>query len=208
MKKLKKIHLPGIRLNPSRWGKTLLATGLLLVFVLGLSQVYEVQSFFFPGRYQEQKLHLIEGECLKVKKGLNSFRAEIDKLKTLRETRAQLPAAPPGRELSLSPSSQAAASVRGTPELPWQSRLQAAKKARVYAARKLPLIDIQLKSLQRSLELQGADIGSAASPAKSEIDRTLQRVQENRACWQAYNDRLNDLSDQLNRLVRETKVNE
>ncbi len=206
MKKMKKIHLPGIHLNPSRYGKSLLAIGLLLVFVLGLSQVYEVQSFFFPGRYQEQKLHLIEGECLKIKKGLQSFRAEIDKLKTLRENRAQLPAAPPGRKLSLSPSSQAAAGGRLTPELPWQSTLQAAKKARVYVARKLPLIDTQLKCLQRSLELQGADIGSAAAPAKSEIDQTLQRVQENRACWQAYNDRLDELSDQLNKLMRETQV--
>ncbi|MGA9756458.1 MAG: hypothetical protein WBV23_15080 [Desulfobaccales bacterium] len=204
---MEKIHQPGIHLNRSRCGKALLAMGLLLVFVLGLSQVYEVQNFFFPGRYQEQKLHLIEGECLKVKKELTSFRAEIDKLKTLRENRAQLPAAPPGRKLSLSPSSQAAASVRLTPELPWQSTLQTAKKARVYVARKLPLIDTQLKSLQRSLELQGADIG-AASPAKSEIDQTLQRVQENRACWQAYHDRLDELSDQLNKLVRETQVNE
>jgi hypothetical protein len=59
---MKKIHLPSIHLNPSRWGKSLLAIGLLLVFVQGLSQLYEVQNFFFPGRYLELKLHLIEEE--------------------------------------------------------------------------------------------------------------------------------------------------
>jgi len=179
----------------------MLTIGLLLVFVQGLSQLYEVQKFLFPGRYYEIGLNLVEGEYVKISKGLKSLTADINKLKVLRENLDHLQTQPPDRKLPDSPSSPAGDRVRFIQELSWQSTLQAAKKARVYVARKLPQIDVQLKSMHRSLERQLSDNGCASPTNQPETKKLLQRVQENQACWRTYNDQLNDLTEQLKRLT-------
>jgi hypothetical protein len=197
-----KIYLSGIHPNPSFWVKLLLTIGLLLVFVQGLSQLYDVQNFFFPGRYYEIELNLVKGEYVKINKSLQSLTADIDKLKVLRENRDHLQTQPPDRKLSNPPSSPDSDRVRVIQELSWQSTLQDAKKARVYVARKLPLIDAQLKCLHRALERQLSENGSASLTNKPETKKLLQRVQEDQACWRTYCNQLDDLTEQLKRLAK------
>ena len=105
---MRKNLLPGLSLNPSSWGRLLLAAGLLLVFVQGLWQLHEVQNFFSPGRYQAIKLNLISKEYPKIAQALASLQDQLITLTRLQKTRAQPDPVPSTRPLSASPGADAA----------------------------------------------------------------------------------------------------
>jgi hypothetical protein len=198
---MKKILFLGPRLNLSRWGPLLLAAGLLLVFVQGLLQLYEVQNFFSPDKYQAIKLNLIKKEYFKIDQGLTSLQDQLTILTMLQQARAKPDPVPSSRPLSASPSPLPAAEARCSPDLSWQAAIHAAKKKRVYVARKLNHLRLILQSMQRDLEAKLSDIGSESSARKPEMEKTLQQIRENRALWQTYDDNLNDLSIKLKKIA-------
>ncbi len=188
--------LPGLNRSPSSWGRLLLAAGLLLVFVQGLLQLYEVQDFFSPGRYQATKLTVIGGEYLKIGQALTSLQTQLPRLAMLQKTRGrpdQVPAARVSPCLPLRPSC--------SPDPAWQAALHAAKKKRVYAARKLNHLNKILQSMQQTLEAELSDLGPESSARKANLEKTLLRIQESRALWKIYNDSLQNLSVALNEIV-------
>jgi hypothetical protein len=189
--------LPGLSLNPSSWGRLLLAAGLLLVFVQGLLQLHVVQNFFSPDKYQAIKLDLISKEYPKIDQALTSLRDQLITLTRLQKTRVQPDPVPSTRPLSASPGADA----RGYPDSSWQAAIHAAKKKQVYAARKLNHLGHILQSMQRDLEAKLSDIGPESSARKPGMEKTLQQIRENRTLWQTYNDNLNDLSIKLKEIV-------
>jgi hypothetical protein len=193
--------LPGLNLNPSNWGKLLLAAGLLLVFVQGLLQLYEVQNFLFPGEYQAAKLNLFKKEYLKIDQGLTSLQDQLAVLTKMQKARATSDAVPASRPVSPVPSPLLAAGGRCYPDSTWQAAIHAAKKKRVYAARKLNHLGLILPSMQRDLESRLSGIGSESSAGKPWIEKTLQKIRESRALWQTYEDKLNDLSINLDKIL-------
>jgi hypothetical protein len=192
---------PRLRPNPSGWGKLLLAAGLLLVFVQGLLQLYEVQEFFFPGRYFAIKLKLIRVECQKIDGGLTSLQAQLDNLARLQEQQAQpylVQAGPSSTGSSLPPS---ALDPRLKPGSSWPALILAAKKKRVYVARKLRYIDAILISMQPALESQLSGNGSGSPARKAALEKTLQQIKAVRALWLIYNTNFQNLSKKLERLA-------
>jgi hypothetical protein len=187
------------RLKPSEWGKLLLAAGLLLVFVMGSMQLYEVQNFFFPGKYHAIKLNLINKEYFKIRQGLAALQAQVDHLSKLPKQPGQANLVPVGRSAVKGAAPLPDDNARFSAGLSWPSLIHAAKKKRVYVARKLVYLDMILKSMHRSLETQLSDRGRA-STRKPEIERTLQQIREDRARWRIYHARLNDLSQRLEKL--------
>ena len=202
---MKKSHPPGIPPKPSEWGKLLLAVGLLLVFVLGLLQLYPVQNFFFPGKYQAIKLNLVRKECLKIEKGLASLQTQVDNLTRLRDQTAQLTLIPSNRALANSSSPAPALGPSSNPELSWQSMIHAAKKKQVYVARKLNYIEVILKSMYRALKTPCSANGSTSSSRTGEHGKICQQILEIRPLLQTYNDQLNDLSKKLEKLKESGK---
>lgn len=198
---MRKILFPGPRLNLSKWGPSLLAAGLLLVFVQGLLQLYAVQNFIFPGQYQANKLNLIRKEYGKIGKRLTSLQEQVTILMTLQPAPTQPDPVPFSRPSSASPSPLPAAEARCSPDSAWQAALQAAKKKRVYAARKLNHIALILQFMQKDQEARLANPGSGSSARKREMERTLQEIRESRALWQTYDDNLNDLSIKLEKII-------
>jgi hypothetical protein len=199
---MKKFHQPDITRNPSQWGRLLLAAGLLLVCAQGLWQFYELRSYLFPFSYHELKLKLIKEEYGRIETGLQSLKAEIDKLQVLRDQQAHL-ALLPSSQSSSCPSpplsgDNAGLEVKST----WQSQIHTAKKNRVYVTQKMNYIRVMLESMDRSLQSKSADNGSAASTINPEMEKILQRVQEDRALWRQYHNDLNNLSGQLNKLEK------
>jgi hypothetical protein len=190
---------PGIPPKPFGWGKLLLAAGLLLVFVLGLLQVYAVQNFFFPGYYQAIKLNLVRKECLKIDKGLASLRTQVDNLTRLRDQTAQLTLIPSHRALA-SASPAPADGPWSNRESSWQSMIHAAKKKRVYVARKLNYIEVTLRSMDQALNTPCAADGSTSSTRTAENGKTCQQILETQARLRTYNDHLTDLSKKLEKL--------
>ena len=198
---MRKNLLPGLSLNPSSWGRLLLAAGLLLVFVQGLLQLHEVQNFFFPNKYQAIKLDLISKEYPKIDQALTSLRDQLTILTMMQKARAKPDPVPSTRPLSASPSPLPAADARGYPDSAWQAAIHAAKKKRVYAARKLNHLRLILQSMQQDLEVKLTGSGSESSARKPEMEKTLQQIRESRALWQTYDDNLNDLSIKLEKIV-------
>jgi hypothetical protein len=196
---MKENHLPGSPRDPSRWGKWLLAVGLLVVAVQGTYNLYEIHSVFFPGVYHATELNLINRESIKVARTLYDLNILLNKLQRLSSNPGHVQPAPAGRSSSGSGSS---VSLQGEPlrlDPVWEDTLFVAKKKRVNVARKLNYINVILKSMQRSLEAQLSDSGRA-STRKSEIEKTLQQIRADGARWGNYSDRLNDLSKKLDRL--------
>jgi hypothetical protein len=198
---MKKSPSPGPRLKPSGWGKLLLAASLLLVFVVGALQLYEVQEFLFPGKYHAIKLNLISREYFKIHQGMTSLQAQVDYLSRLQKQQGQPNLVPAGRSPAKDAEPSPADEARLTVEPSWPSLIHAAKKKRVYVARKLNYINVILKSMHLALEAQISDNRSGASTRKLEIEKTLQQIGEDQARWRIYNDRLNDLSQKLGKLV-------
>jgi len=196
---MKKSLPPGIPPKPSGWGKLLLATGLLVVFVLGLLQLYPVQHFFFPGKYQAIRLNLVRKECRKIDKGLASLQTQVDNLTRLRDRTAQLTLSPSNRALA-TPSPTPADGARSNPASSWQSMIHAAKKKRVYVARKLNYIEVILKSMDRALNTPCSADGSPSSSRTGENGKTCQQILEIRALLRTACDRLTDLSKKLEKL--------
>jgi hypothetical protein len=197
---------PGIPPKPSRWGKWLLAAGLLLVCVLGWLQLYPVQNFFFPGKYQTMKLNLVRKECLKIEKGLTSLQTQVDNLTRLRNPTAQLTLIPSNRALADFSSPAPADGARSNPESSWQSMIHAAKKKRVYVTRKLNYIETILRSMSRAINTPCAADGSTASTCSVERGKIYQQILEIRARLRAYNDRLTDLSTKLDKLEESAMI--
>jgi hypothetical protein len=193
--------LPGLNLNPANWGRWLLAAGLLLVFVQGLWQLYEVQNIFSPGQYQTAKLDLFNKEYLKIDQGLTSLRDQLAVLTAMQKARANSAPVPGSRLLSPAPPPLLAAEAHPYSDSSWQAAVHAAKKKRVYAARKLNHLGLILQSMQRDLEAQLSNIGPEPSARKPRIEQTLRQIRESRALWQTYEDNLNDLSIKLNKIV-------
>ena len=193
--------LPGPRLNPSLWGKLLLAAGLLLVCIQGLLQLYEVQDFFFPDKYHEIKLNLIRKECAKIGQGLTSLQDQLNMLTRLQELRGQPDLVPSSRPLSDSSSPLPAVGARCYSDSSWQAAIHAAKKKQVYVARKLNYLRLILQSMHRDLEAKLSDIGPGSSVRKSGMEETLQQIREIQALWQTYNDKLDDSSIKLKKFT-------
>jgi hypothetical protein len=164
---------PGKRLNPSGWGKLLLAAGLLLVFVQGLLQLYDVQKVFFPGRYYADKLNLISIECSKIDKGLASLQTQMDNLSQLQRPQARCDLIPARPSLAGTSSLPAAAGPQSNPQSSWPALIHAAKKKRVYVARKLHYIDAILGSMHRTLEAQLSQNASGSAARKIDREKTL-----------------------------------
>jgi len=198
---MKKIRLPDRNLSPSQWGKLLLASGLLLVFVQGVLQLHEVQNFFFPGRYYALKLNLIRKEYSKIDGGLSSLQAQLGRLTRLQEQQAQHNLIPLRPSLPNSSSPPPADGDRFNPDSSWQSMFHAAKKKLVFVARKLNYIDLILKALHRDLEAQLSDNGAVSSTRKTEREKTLQQILEVQALGRTYHNNLNDLSEKLEKLA-------
>ena len=198
---MRKNLLPDLNLNPSKWGRLLLAAGLLLVFVQGFLQLYEVQNFFFPGRYQAAKLNLIKKEYRKIDQGLTSLQNQLTTLMMMQKARANSDPVSPSRPLPAVPSPPLAADARCSPDSSWQAALHAAKKKRVYAARKLNHLGLILQSMQQDLEAQLSTLGPESSTRKPRMEKTLQQIRESRALWQTYDGNLNDLSIKLEKIA-------
>ena len=193
---MRKNLFPDLNLNPSSWGGLLLAAGLLLVFIQGLLQLYEVQNFFSPGKYQATKLNSFQNEYLKIDRALTSLQDQLAVLTTMQKARTHSVSRPFPRSLT-----PLAAGARCSPDSSWLAAIHAAKKNRVYAARKLNHIGMILQSMQRDLEARLAGIGSESSARKPWIEKTLQQIRESRALWQTYEDNLNDLSMKLEKIA-------
>jgi hypothetical protein len=195
---MKENHLPGPPRDPSKWGKWLLAVGLLVVAVQGTYNLYEIHSVFFPGVYHATELNLINKESIKVERTLYDLNTLLNKLQRLSPNPGHVQPAPTGQ----SSGSGSSLSLQGEPlrlDPVWEDTLFVAKKKRVNVARKLNYIDVILKSMQRSLEAQLSDSGRA-STRKAEVEKTLQQIREEGARWRNYGDRLNDLSQKLDKL--------
>jgi hypothetical protein len=192
-------HGPG--LNPSNWGKLLLTAGLLLVFVQGLSQLYAVQHFFFPGKYQTTKLHLISKEYGKINRGLTALRGQLTVLAAMPPARGKPGLAPSNRALSPSPPLSPGADARGAPDSSWLAELHTAKKQQVYVARKLNHIGRILQSMQQNLETRLATPGPGSAAQKPEMEKLLGQIRESRALWKTYDDTLHDLSTKLAKMA-------
>lgn len=198
---MKKIRLTGRNLSSSQWGKLLLASGLLLVFVQGVLQLHEVQNFFFPGRYYALKLNLISKEYSKIDEGLSSLQAQLGSLTRLQEQQAQHNLIHLRLSLSNYSSPPPADGDRFNPDSSWQSMLHAAKKKRVYVARKLHYLDLILKAMQRDLEAQLSGNGSMSATRKTEMEKTLQQIRESQALGRTFHDKLKDLPEKLEKLA-------
>jgi len=198
---MKKIRLPGRNLSPSQWGKLLLASGLLLVFVQGVLQLHEVQNFFFPGRYYALKLNLIRKEYSKIDGGLSSLQAQLGRLTRLQEQQARHNLFPLRLSLSNSSSPPSADGDRFNPDSSWQSMFHAAQKKRVYVARKLHYIDLILKAMHRDLEAQSSGNGSASPTKKAGMEKTLQQIRGSQALGRTFHDNLKNLSEKLEKLA-------
>jgi hypothetical protein len=198
---MRKFLFPGPRLNFPNWGPLLLAAGLLLVFFQGLLQLYAVQNFFFPDKYQAIKLNLIRKEYGKIGQGLTALQDQLAILTMLQQPRLQPDLVPSSRPLSDPASPLPADSLRCSPDSAWQVALHTAKKKRVYAARKLNYLRLILQSMQQELEARKSNLGSGSSARKPELEKTLQQIREVRELWQTYNDNLNDLSLKLTKIA-------
>jgi hypothetical protein len=198
---MRKNLLPGLNLNRSSWGRLLLAAGLLLVFVQGLWQLHEVQNFFSPGAYQATKLNLFKTEYLKIDRGLTALQDQLTVLTLMQKARAHSDPDPSHRALAAVPSPLQAAPARCSPDPAWQAAIHAAKKKRVYVARKLNHLGLILQSMQQDLEAQLSDLGPESSAGKPRLEKTLEQIRESRALWQIYEDKLEDLSIKLNKIL-------
>jgi hypothetical protein len=197
---MRKNLLPGLNLNPSSWGRFLLAAGLLLVFVLGLLHLYEVQNFFSPGEYQAAKLKLIKKEYHKIDKGLAALQDQLTTLTLMHKARAHSAPAPSSQPLSAA-SPRHAGDARCSPDSAWEDAIHAAKKKWVYAARKLNHLGMILQFMQQDMAAQLSAIGPGSSARKPRIEKTLQQIRESRALSQIYEDHLYDLSIKLNKII-------
>jgi hypothetical protein len=198
---MRKILLPGPRLNLSSWGPLLLTAALLLVFFQGLLQLYAVQNFFFPGQYQANKLKLINKELVKIGKRLTSLQNQITILTELQPSPPQPDPVASSRALAASPLPLPAAGVYCSPDSAWQEALHTAKKKRVYAARKLNHLRLILKSMQLDLEAKLAKPGSGSVARTGEMELTLQQIRETRGLWRTCDDKLQDLSIKLDKIT-------
>ncbi len=196
---MKKISL--LDISHVRWGKLLLPAGLLLVAVSGILQLYEVQAVLFPANYHATQINLIKKECIFIDEGFASLRIEVARLDALCATAKRLS---PG---SATPSSAGSAAPqppddsRITSESAWQATLHAAKKKRVYVARKLRYIDAMLQSMQRAIEQQEISRDVALVPRRPEFQRTLRRIQIIQTRSKIYSSELDKLSEKLNQLA-------
>jgi hypothetical protein len=188
----------GPRLKSAEWRKLLLAASLLFVFVTGSMQLYEVQNFFFPGKYHAIKLKLIHKEYSKIRQGLTSLQAQVDYLSRL-QNQGKPNLIQVDRSSVPGTSSRPNDNARFTHGLAWPSLIHAAKKKRVYVARKLNYIDMILESMQRSLKAQLPNDGQA-STRKLEREKILQQIRKDRTRWQIYHDKLDELSEKLGKL--------
>ncbi|MFZ5448387.1 MAG: hypothetical protein ACOZFS_07100 [Thermodesulfobacteriota bacterium] len=190
---MKKTNLPNH--SHSIWGKLLLASGLLLFFVAGFVQLYEVQTWLSPGKYYDIQINLIREDFAKIEKGLKSLRTEVEKLNGLCMPLESSNPHPSGLSLAGSPAPQSGNCVQPNSDPVWQAALHAAKKDRVFVVRKLKYIDAKLQSLQRSSSHNDAIV--AGNPGTKETKGELQDI---RAIFQTYTHTLDTLAEQLNHL--------
>lgn len=193
---MKENYLPTPPDNPSRWGKWLLAAGLLLVAIQGFFQLYEVQAVFFPGRYHDVRLNLMSQECSKIESGLQALQDESNVLQGFCHSPGQMN---PG---SMDRPATGAASITAAPG--WQNALQAAKQKRVYVAQKLNYLDAMLISMQRSLESKQAPL----SNRRPEKEKTLLKIHEILGRCRTYDIDLKNLSTNLNKLESYCKTSQ
>jgi hypothetical protein len=169
--------------NPLRWGKVLLAAGLLLVAISGVLQLQEVQAVFFPGHYHAAELYLIRHECGMIDKGLIALRADMVRLQ------------------DLCSASRSGVEVRPPVNPAWPATLHTAKKDRVYVARKLKYIEIMLQSMQQAIERQFSFPDAVPVDGKPGMEKTLVQIQEIRARCRIYESELQEVSQKLQQLA-------
>jgi hypothetical protein len=191
-------HLPAPSSNPVTWGKWLLPASLLAVAIVGFFQLYAVQAVFFPGKYHRTQLRLINQEYSKIEEKLQDLERKVCDLQQLATMPEQLPPGSAERSSAGSATTPSAGEGRPNSSPGWQAALHAAKKERVYAARKLKQIDVILNSMQRALESQDATV----SLGKLEPEQTLAQIRLSRARYQLYVSQLKDLSEKLTTLAQ------
>jgi hypothetical protein len=180
--------------NLERWGKWLLPAGLILVAILGFLQLYPVQAVFSPEKYQENQLKLINEECAKIERNLQRLVIRLADLQNLvAVTENTRPGAMAG---SSSPALAATSEPRVCPGLPprYAAVFHAAKKERVFAARKLEQLAFILNAMQRTLD---------SPDTLSQVQRAiiLSHIHTFRARCRAYNEELYVLSAKLNKFA-------
>ncbi len=198
---MKKIHLPTLFRNPSRWGKWLLSASLLLVAILGFFQLYEIQEIFFPGQDYKTEIKLISKEYIIIDKELRKLPAMVYDLQKLRLATGPMC---PGLVPSSSSSSTASASALGVPPglgPGWDDELHAAKKKLVNVVRKLKYLDAKLKSMQLTVERQRSSQDATPVNGKPDMNKTLAQIQEFQARCHLYNDQVIEFSEKINQLA-------
>jgi hypothetical protein len=187
---MKKIYPPS--LSHLGWGTVLLPISLLLIAVSGILQLYEVQAVWFPRNYHATQIDLIKKECIFIDKGFVGLRTGVAKLEAF--------CASPKPSVAGSSPPQSLNGARITLDSAWPATLHAAKKNRVYVARKLKYIDAMLQSMQRAIEQQETSNDVALSHRRPDFARTLRRIQIIRTRCQTYSSELDRLTEKLNQL--------
>jgi hypothetical protein len=196
---MKTNFLPGI--SQVSWGRILLPIGLLLVAIAGILQLYEVKAFFFPESYYATELKLIRKECGMINKGFISLRAEVDELSVLcvSSNPSETGAPPPPSAGSLLP--QPATGMPTILASDWSATLHAAKKKRVYVARKLRYLNAVLQSMQKSIQQKHVSHDTALSERRPEFEKSLLQIREIQTRCNSYNIELKELSQKLDLMV-------
>ncbi len=182
-----------------RWGKLLLPAGLLLVAVAGFLNLYEVQVVLFPGNYHATKLKLIRMECNFIEKGLIALQTKVAELNAFCVTTKRLtpiPTSPSSAGVALPQSHN---DERITSKADW-APLYAAKKKRVYVARKLRYIDAMLQAMQRAIEQQSTSHNVSLAKKRFDLEKTLPQIRKIRTRYQTYSSELDKLTEKLNQL--------
>lgn len=195
---MKENRLPGASHNPSRWGKWLLAVGLLFVAGQGVFHLYAVQSVFFPGVYYKTELKLINHACSQVDKDLQKLLVKVYDLQKLSSGTGQMRSRPANGLLSSPNNSVSSGGVSANPVPGWRVTLLAAKMERRNVSRKLKKMDIILISMQRSL--QSNDVPVALK--RAERQKILAQIRQIRERCRIYKNHFKDLSEKLNKLEK------
>jgi hypothetical protein len=112
-------------------------------------------------------------------------------LHDLSRLQAQLPAGPSATGSSSPP---AARKPEVKADSTWAAKLHAAKKKRVYVARKLRYIDAILDSMQPALKFKLAQNPPRSPARRQALERTLRELQQVRSRWLVYDNDYQKLS--------------
>jgi hypothetical protein len=136
-----------------------------------------------------------------INKGFISLRAEVDELSVLcvSSNPSETGAPPPPSAGSLLP--QPATGMPTILASDWSATLHAAKKRRVYVARKLRYLNAVLQSMQKSIQQKHVSHDTALSEKRPELEKSLLQIREIQTRCNSYNIELKELSQKLDLMV-------